>query len=997
MSSEEMLYAKGAKIWIPHAELVWESATLEESYRKGAGFLKIQTESGRLQEWKLKPDGSNLPPLRNPAILVGQNDLTTLSYLHEPGVLYNLRVRFCERQIIYTYCGIILVAINPYADLPLYGPNIIRAYRGHAMGELEPHIFALAEEAYNKLERENCNLSIIVSGESGAGKTVSAKYAMRYFAAVGGSESETQVERKVLASSPIMEAFGNAKTTRNDNSSRFGKFTKLLFKNNMGVMYLQGATMHTYLLEKSRVVYQAQGERNYHIFYQLCAARAKYPELVLDHQDKYEFLNMGGASDIERVSDADQFNDTVQAMTVLGFSIQQIADIVKILAGILHLGNIEVCKKYKDGSDEEDTDSCEIFQNNMHLQVTGDLLKINPDELRRWLLMRKIESVNEYVLIPNNIEMAQAARDALAKHIYAKLFQYIVNVLNKSLNNGSKQCSFIGVLDIYGFETFEVNSFEQFCINYANEKLQQQFNQHVFKLEQEEYLKEGITWTMIDFYDNQPCIDLIESRLGVLDLLDEECRMPRGSDDSWAGKLIEKCAKFPHFEKPRFGTTSFFIKHFSDTVEYDVNGFLEKNRDTVSKELTNVLAQSNMSLCKQVMVLEDVDTLCTDANKNTTTLGGRVVISANRKQQLNETRRRVVPSKQHKKTVGSQFQESLASLISTLHATTPHYVRCIKPNDDKIAFKWETAKIIQQLRACGVLETVRISAAGFPSRWLYLDFYMRYQLLAHRAQIDKNDMNQSCRNIVLKWIPDQDKYRFGNTQIFFRAGQVAFLEQVRANLRKKYITIVQSVVRRFIHRRRYVRLQGVISGIQCHARGYLARMRVQKMREARAALILSKYAKGWLCRRRYLRLRHSVAGIQQYARGMLARNKFYAMRDHYRAVQIQRFVRGVLARRAYQKRRRDIIICQAAVRRFLARRKFRGMKKEAKTIMHMEKKYMGLENKIISMQQRIDELNRDNSNLKHKTSEISVLKLNEARNEKEPGAGVQKYKGRLFG
>ncbi|XP_017838584.1 unconventional myosin-Va isoform X1 [Drosophila busckii] len=975
MSSEEMLYAKGAKIWIPHAELVWESATLEESYRKGAGFLKIQTESGRLQEWKLKPDGSNLPPLRNPAILVGQNDLTTLSYLHEPGVLYNLRVRFCERQIIYTYCGIILVAINPYADLPLYGPNIIRAYRGHAMGELEPHIFALAEEAYNKLERENCNLSIIVSGESGAGKTVSAKYAMRYFAAVGGSESETQVERKVLASSPIMEAFGNAKTTRNDNSSRFGKFTKLLFKNNMGVMYLQGATMHTYLLEKSRVVYQAQGERNYHIFYQLCAARAKYPELVLDHQDKYEFLNMGGASDIERVSDADQFNDTVQAMTVLGFSIQQIADIVKILAGILHLGNIEVCKKYKDGSDEEDTDSCEIFQNNMHLQVTGDLLKINPDELRRWLLMRKIESVNEYVLIPNNIEMAQAARDALAKHIYAKLFQYIVNVLNKSLNNGSKQCSFIGVLDIYGFETFEVNSFEQFCINYANEKLQQQFNQHVFKLEQEEYLKEGITWTMIDFYDNQPCIDLIESRLGVLDLLDEECRMPRGSDDSWAGKLIEKCAKFPHFEKPRFGTTSFFIKHFSDTVEYDVNGFLEKNRDTVSKELTNVLAQSNMSLCKQVMVLEDVDTLCTDANKNTTTLGGRVVISANRKQQLNETRRRVVPSKQHKKTVGSQFQESLASLISTLHATTPHYVRCIKPNDDKIAFKWETAKIIQQLRACGVLETVRISAAGFPSRWLYLDFYMRYQLLAHRAQIDKNDMNQSCRNIVLKWIPDQDKYRFGNTQIFFRAGQVAFLEQVRANLRKKYITIVQSVVRRFIHRRRYVRLQGVISGIQCHARGYLARMRVQKMREARAALILSKYAKGWLCRRRYLRLRHSVAGIQQYARGMLARNKFYAMRDHYRAVQIQRFVRGVLARRAYQKRRRDIIICQAAVRRFLARRKFRGMKKEAKTIMHMEKKYMGLENKIISMQQRIDELNRDNSNLKHKTSEISVLKM----------------------
>jgi len=298
----------------------------------------------------------------------------------------------------------------------------------------------------------------------------------------------------------------------------------------------------------------------------------------------------------------------------------------------------------------------------------------------------------------------------------------------------------------------------------------------------------------------------------------------------------------------------------------------------------------------------------------------------------------------------------------------------VQPNDDKVAFKWETAKIIQQLRACGVLETVRISAAGFPSRWLYPDFYMRYQLLVYRSKLDKNDMKLSCRNIVMKWIQDEDKYRFGNTQIFFRAGQVAFLEQVRANLRKKYITIVQSVVRRFVYRRQFLRIQKVINGIQKHARGYLARERTQKMREARAGLILSKYARGWLCRRRYLRLRHSISGIQTYARGMLARNKFHAMRDHYRAVQIQRFVRGALARRAYQKRRRNIIICQAAIRRFLARRKFKRMKAEAKTISHMENKYMGLENKIISMQQRIDELNRDNSNLKHKTSEISVLK-----------------------
>ncbi|XP_037956283.1 unconventional myosin-Va isoform X2 [Teleopsis dalmanni] len=966
MSSEEMLYAQGAKIWVPHPEEVWEGASLEQDYHKGDTVIKIVKNTGRQLELAIKPNGSNLPPLRNPQILIGLNDLTSLSYLHEPGVLHNLRVRFCDRQNIYTYCGIILVAINPYASLSLYGSSIIRAYRGRSMGELEPHIYAIAEEAYTKLEREKCNLSVIVSGESGAGKTVSAKYTMRYFAAVGGSESETQVERKVLESSPIMEAFGNAKTTRNDNSSRFGKFTKLLFKNNMGVMNLTGATMHTYLLEKSRVVFQAPGERNYHVFYQLCAARDKYPELILDHQDKFDYLNMGKSPDIENVSDRKLFKETLHAMSVLGFSKNQITDILKILAGILHLGNIKFGYKYKKDSEEIDPDGCDINVNDLHLQLTGEMLRVNSDDLRKWLTTRQIESVNEHVLIPNTMEISYAARDALAKHIYAKLFQHIVDVTNKSLNMGNKQSCFIGVLDIYGFETFDVNSFEQFCINYANEKLQQQFNQHVFKLEQEEYLKEGITWTMIDFYDNQPCIDLIESKLGVLDLLDEECRMPRGSDESWVGKLIEKCKKFPHFEKPRFGTTSFSVKHFSDTVQYDVHGFLDKNRDTVSKQLVNVIRLSELPLCKLLIELEEIDTLSTDGAK-TQAMGGRVVISAAKQQ--------VAPSKQHKRSVGSQFRESLSSLINTLHATTPHYVRCIKPNDDKIAFKWEASKIVQQLRACGVLETVRISAAGFPSRWIYHDFYMRYQLLCHRTLINKNDLKQSCFNIVQNWITDEDKYRFGNTQIFFRAGQVAYLEQVRANLRKKYITLIQSVVRRFICRKRFQRLQRTALGLQRYARGCLARRKAQAIREHRAALVISKYARGWLIRRRYVRLRRSICGIQQYARGMLARKRFRDVMDHYRATEIQRFMRGYLARRAYHKRRHDIIICQAAVRRFLARRRVKKMKTEAKTISHIEKMYKGLENKIISMQQKIDELNRENSNLKHKTSEISVLKM----------------------
>lgn len=620
---------KGARIWIPNPDEVWEGAVLEEKYDPKEGSVRIITDKGAKRELKIK-DEKDLPHLRNPAILIGQNDLTALSYLHEPDVLYNLEVRFKDRQLIYTYCGIVLVAINPYQELPIYGADIIQAYRGHSMGELEPHVFAVSEEAYAKLEREKSNISIIVSGESGAGKTVSAKYAMRYFAAVGGSESETQIERKVLASSPIMEAIGNAKTTRNDNSSRFGKFTKLLFNNDISAMSLTGATMQTYLLEKSRVVFQAPDERNYHIFYQLCAGRDKFPELMLDHPDKFRFLNQGEAPEIPKVSDANEFEDTLKALSTLGFSNEEINNIIRVIAGILHLGNILI--------NEADRDASSIASNDLSLSIMSDILKLNKAELLQWLTTRQIESMHDTVLIPMNKATAEAARDALAKHIYSKVFHYIVRTVNRNLINPRKEDNFIGVLDIYGFETFEINSFEQFCINYANEKLQQQFNQHVFKLEQEEYLKEGIVWNMIDFYDNQPCIDLIESKLGILDLLDDECRMPNGSDVSWVGKLNEKCSRYKHFEKPRFGTSAFLVKHFSDTVQYECSGFLEKNRDTVSKELVNVIQQSDMDFLRHLMLLDEKEDKMsggsglTEKNKSATTGRIKVVISASKLQ-----------------------------------------------------------------------------------------------------------------------------------------------------------------------------------------------------------------------------------------------------------------------------------------------------------------------------------------------------------------------------
>ncbi|KAG7242516.1 hypothetical protein INR49_020229 [Caranx melampygus] len=572
----EFMFVQCARVWIPDADEVWKSAELTKDYKNGDASLQLMLEDGTNIEHKLDPKTKNLPYLRNPDILVGENDLTALSYLHEPAVLHNLKVRFIDSKLIYTYCGIVLVAINPYETLPIYGTDIINAYSGQNMGDMDPHIFAVAEEAYKQMARDERNQSIIVSGESGAGKTVSAKYAMRYFATVSGSASEANVEEKVLASNPIMEAIGNAKTTRNDNSSRFGKYIEIGFDTRYRII---GANMRTYLLEKSRVVFQADEERNYHIFYQLCASShlPEFKNLRLGSANDFLYTRQGRSPVIDGVDDTKELCTTRNAFTLLGINETYQMGLFQVLAAILHLGNVEI----KD----RDSDSSLIPPNNRHLTAFCDLVGVTYQDMSQWLCHRKLKTATETYIKPLPRLQATNARDALSKHIYAKLFNWIVEHVNKALITNVKQHSFIGVLDIYGFETFEINSFEQFCINYANEKLQQQFNMHVFKLEQEEYMKEQIPWTLIDFYDNQPCINLIEAKMGILDLLDEECKMPKGSDDSWAQKLynthLKTCSLF---EKPRMSNRAFIIQHFADKVEYQCEGFLEKNKDTVNEE-----------------------------------------------------------------------------------------------------------------------------------------------------------------------------------------------------------------------------------------------------------------------------------------------------------------------------------------------------------------------------------------------------------------------------
>ncbi|GMT31763.1 hypothetical protein PFISCL1PPCAC_23060, partial [Pristionchus fissidentatus] len=573
----------------------------------------------------------------------------------------------------------------------------------------------------------------------------------RYFASVAGSrKGGAGIEQRVLASNPIMEAIGNAKTIRNDNSSRFGKYIQL----NFGDRYaISGAEMRTYLLEKSRLVFQASNERNYHIFYQMCAARNH--ELLkgmrLGSADDYHYTSQGRASLLEGVNDEEEFNATIQALSEVGFSSDAQRDLLKVLSGILLLGNVQFSAGGGDDATAVQRDASAAVR-----QLCEEVYGIDEAELRLWLTNREIRAVTEVVRKPLNRDEASRNRDALAKMIYAHTFDWVVEKVNGALRgtfNGSspskgapKPQRFIGVLDIYGFETFEVNSFEQFCINYANEKLQQQFIQHVFKLEQEEYVREEIAWIRIDFYDNQPCIDLIEARPGLINYLDEQCKVVKGSDPRWLDQITNcpTLKKSAQLQLPKIRSASFMIKHFAADVSYTVDGFLEKNKDTVNEQLMQVVAKTKFGFLREILEPSVGDLAQAAA------AGG----------------------KRTKKTVASQFRDSLKDVMTVLESTRPHYVRCIKPNDDKMRFTFEPKRAIQQLRACGVLETVRISAAGYPSRWSYEDFGKRYRVLYPEGRAMWRDYPRKFASAACAKHLEEVKFALGKTQIYFRAGQV---------------------------------------------------------------------------------------------------------------------------------------------------------------------------------------------------------------------------------
>uniref|UniRef100_A0A8C4ENN7 Methyl-CpG binding domain protein 3b n=1 Tax=Dicentrarchus labrax TaxID=13489 RepID=A0A8C4ENN7_DICLA len=897
---------------------------LLQDYSPGEKHLLLQLSNGKVNYPVASP--SDLPPLGNPDILEGENDLTALSFLHEPAVLHNLRVRFLDYSSIYTYCGIVLVAINPYDQLPIYGEEVIDAYSGQDMADMEPHIFSVAEECLLTFQT-----SIIISGESGSGKTVSAKFTMRYFAVVGGAAQQTSVEERVLASNPIMESIGNAKTTRNDNSSRFGKYIEIGFGRKGDII---AANMRTYLLEKSRVVFQASAERNYHIFYQLCASR-ELPEmraLKLDGPERFRYTSQGGEIHIPGTDDLSDLERTRNAFTILGVQPDQQMELFRILAAVLHLGNVNIQASGRS------SDRSYIDADDRSLAVFSKLLGVEGPQMAHWLCQRRLAVGGEMLVKPMSGQQAVEARDALAKHIYGQLFTWTVQRLNSALRTQGRQSkSFIGVLDIYGFETFDRNSFEQFCINYANEKLQQQFNRHVFHLEQEEYVREELAWSRIEFSDNQQCINLIEGQLGLFDLLDEECRMPKGSDESWVRKLYDQhltSKPHPHFRKPRMSNSAFIILHFADMVQYECDGFLDKNRDTVFEELINILKASQLF----------------QQQGNVSSVANGSVRSGKR-------------AREHKLTVGFQFRQSLQMLMDTLNSTTPHYVRCIKPNDLKEPFLFDPRRTVQQLRACGVLETIRISAAGYPSRWTYEEFFSRYRLLLRGSQ-SQEQAQASCRQTLPELIPDPDQYCFGKTKVFFRAGQVALLERLRAERLRVAAVIIQGRVRGWLARIRYTRICWATVTIQRYCRGALARRLALTLRYTKAALVIQKTYRMVVVRQLFLMIRQATIIIQAFTRGTLERRRYRLLVAEQAAVLLQARVRGWLARQAYRRVRAAVVYMQCCVRRRAARRALLKLKTEARSVERYRELNKGMEVKLMQLQLRADQEGRKSAALR---------------------------------
>ncbi|PON55539.1 Myosin [Trema orientale] len=874
----------GSLVWVEDPDAAWIDGEVLEL---NGDNIKVLCTSGKTVVVK----ASNVYPKDAEAPPCGVDDMTKLAYLHEPGVLDNLRSRYDINEI-YTYTGNILIAVNPFCKLPhLYDNHMMAQYKGAAFGELSPHPFAVADAAYRLMINEGISQSILVSGESGAGKTESTKLLMRYLAYMGGraaAEGRT-VEQQVLESNPVLEAFGNAKTVRNNNSSRFGKFVELQFDQRGRI---SGAAIRTYLLERSRVCQVSDPERNYHCFYMLCAAP---PEEVkkykLGHPRTFHYLNQSNCYELDGVDDSKEYIETKRAMDIVGISSDEQDAIFRVVAAVLHLGNIEFAKgKEIDSSVPKDEKS------RFHLNTAAELLMCDVKALEDSLCKRIIVTRDETITKWLDPDSAAVSRDALAKIVYSRLFDWLVDTINSSIGQDPESKYLIGVLDIYGFESFKTNSFEQFCINLTNEKLQQHFNQHVFKMEQEEYTKEEINWSYIEFVDNQDILDLIEKKPGgIIALLDEACMFPRSTHETFAQKLYQTFKNHKRFSKPKLSRTDFTICHYAGDVTYQTDLFLDKNKDYVVAEHQALLSASKCSFVSGLFPL-----LAEDSSKTSKF-----------------------------SSIGSRFKQQLQALLETLSSTEPHYIRCVKPNNLLKPAIFESKNVLQQLRCGGVMEAIRISCAGYPTRKPFDEFVDRFGLLAPEV-LDGSSTDEvtACKNLLER--VGLEGYQIGKTKVFLRAGQMADLDSRRTEVLGRSASIIQRKIRSYLARRSFVSLRRSAIQIQAVCRGQLSRQVYEGMRREASSLMIQRDWRMHVARKAYKELYFSAVSIQTGMRGMAARNVLRFRRQTRAAILIQSQCRKFLARLHFMEIKKAAITTQCAWRGRVARKELRKLKMAAR-------------------------------------------------------------------
>uniref|UniRef100_H0XC39 Unconventional myosin-VIIb n=1 Tax=Otolemur garnettii TaxID=30611 RepID=H0XC39_OTOGA len=846
------------------------------------GKVLVEDDEGK-DHWIHTEDLGSLSPM-HPNSAQGVDDMIRLGDLNEAGMVRNLLIRYRQHKI-YTYTGSILVAVNPFQMLPLYTVEQVRLYYNRQMGELPPHVFAIANTCYFNMQRSKRDQSCIISGESGAGKTETTKLILQFLAMVSGQHS--WIEQQVLEANPILEAFGNAKTIRNDNSSRFGKYIDIYF-NPSGV--IEGARIEQFLLEKSRVCRQAPEERNYHIFYSmLLGMRAQDKELLcLGMPSEYHYLTMGNCTSYEGLNDAKDYAHVCSAMKILQFSNSETWDLSKLLAAILHLGNVEFVAAVFENLDSSDVGETPAFPTVMKL------LEVQHQALRDCLIKHTILICGEYVTRPLNITQAIDRRDAFAKGIYGHLFLWIVRKINTVIFTPPDQDPkharrAIGLLDIFGFENFQNNSFEQLCINFANEHLQQFFVQHVFTMEQEEYRSEGIAWDYIHYTDNRPTLDLLALKpVSIISLLDEESRFPQGTDITMLQKLNSVHANNKAFLQPKnIHDTRFGIAHFAGEVYYQAEGFLEKNRDVLSTDILTLVHSSKNKFLREIFNLELAETK----------LGRGTIRQAKAGSQLFKS----TDSAKRPSTLAGQFKQSLDKLIKILTNCQPYFIRCIKPNEYKKPLLFDRELCLRQLRYSGMMETVLIRKSGFPIRYSFAEFSQRFRVLLPsdvRAQL-KDKFREMTIGIADTCLGTDKDWKVGKTKIFLKDDQDSLLEIQRNQALDRAAVSIQRVLRGYKHRQEF-------------------------LKQRRAAVTLQAGWRGYCDRKNFKLILVGFERLQAIARSHLLARQYQAMRQ--RVVRLQALCRGYLVRQQVQAKKRAVLVIQAHARGMAARRSFQQRK-----------------------------------------------------------------------